>query len=235
MNLTAEQWAYLGGLFEGDGYLGVTEVRGNKNPMIAITQSNLNFINHLNTWFPKWKIYKVKNKRFPDNDCWQLKTYRNDECIHFLKGILPYLINRKNDANEMIVLCEQRLNENSLLKKRHKDINYPTPNENCNAARFAGFTDAEGCISFAINHPDWAPQFCVAQKEKSTLEHLCTLLPQFEDRWVIYGEKFFSLKVKRMNDLFLLLKLITPFLILKQQKASMGISTLRRCIARKRF
>ena len=109
---------YIAGLFDGEGSLSFTknhrtDRNGAKNgkigysPIITITNQNKVVLNLVKEFF---NFGQVSGPR-EENLCYDFQIRNLSDCIIFLKFVLPFLIIKKEKAEDLLSLCEFRFRE----------------------------------------------------------------------------------------------------------------------------
>jgi hypothetical protein len=108
-------WSYLAGLIDTDGSFCVKKQVQNKgtdvkNPryvgFIQITMTDMRAINFLRENVPFGRLCIPKNNCTNSGDHFQFSIHKKEECIQFLKLIIPYLYSKKENAEVMLKFCE---------------------------------------------------------------------------------------------------------------------------------
>lgn len=93
--------AYIAGILDGEGYLGVSLNSGRYRSRIQIEMTALPLLRWINTKIPEARILKrpIRNKRWRQ----QYSLVISDNAIpKFLKHVLPFLRLKKNQANVLL-------------------------------------------------------------------------------------------------------------------------------------
>ena len=119
MSPTSEEWAYMAGLFDGEGTVrtgtnkhGSTFYRaqiGNTNQEVLLWLTEISGVGkcrkHTQSENPRWKQAYV----------WALDGM--DKLLYFLEGIRPYVIIKRGQVEVMITLLQHRLEALSINGK----------------------------------------------------------------------------------------------------------------------
>lgn len=99
--LTNEEIAYIAGIIDGEGYIGIVKPKPFKQICITISNTDFNLLN----WLKAKLGGGISNdKRIRENRklcrSWQMTRYTN--CINLLKKIYPHLIVKKCRVDEIV-------------------------------------------------------------------------------------------------------------------------------------
>lgn len=127
--LSEVEKAYLAGLVDGEGHIGLALGKKTKSyhnetymPNITITNTNLSLLTWIKETTSLGFIFLDSNSRnikWKTKGCWKLRT---NEQIVFLRSILPYLVIKKLQAELLIefhsLLEERVLSEEKIILRK---------------------------------------------------------------------------------------------------------------------
>lgn len=114
-----EAWSYIAGIFDTDGSFSVKKQCENKGtwvknprylPVISLSMIDARAINYIKSSFENGKIYMPKNNDTGNKYHFQFGIYTKEDCIKFLKNIIPYLRSKKENALTLLEFCEKSKN-----------------------------------------------------------------------------------------------------------------------------
>ena len=117
-----EAWSYIAGIWDTDGSFSIkkqcinrgTDVKNPRYlPVISLGMMDtraINFIRSVFEPFGESKLYIPKNKSMTNKYHFQFGIYTKDNCIKFLKHIIPYLRSKKENALTLLEFCEKSKN-----------------------------------------------------------------------------------------------------------------------------
>ena len=107
-------WSYLAGLMDTDGSFSVKKQTQNKGthvinarylPIITIAMTDTRAINYVRENCNVGKFYVPKNSSTNKGFHYHFGVYTKDECIIFLKMLIPYLRAKKANAEVLLDFC----------------------------------------------------------------------------------------------------------------------------------
>ncbi len=117
-----ETWSYIAGIWDTDGSFSIKKQSINKGtdvknprylPVISLSMMDTRAINFIRSAFEPFgesKLYIPKNKAMTNKYHFQFGIYTKDNCIKFLKHIIPYLRSKKENAQMLLKFCEESKN-----------------------------------------------------------------------------------------------------------------------------
>jgi hypothetical protein len=107
-------WAYLAGLFDTDGSFSVKKETKDKrmiNPKytaaILLSMTDIRGINKIIENCPFGKYFVVKSRSCLKGMCYRFGIYSKEQCIPFLKNIIPYLKIKMDQAKMLLEFCNK--------------------------------------------------------------------------------------------------------------------------------
>lgn len=117
-----EAWSYIAGIWDTDGSFSIKKQCINKGtdvknprylPVVSLSMMDTRAINFIRSAFEPFgesKLYIPKNKSMTNKYHFQFGIYTKDNCIKFLKHIIPYLRSKKENALMLLEFCEKSKN-----------------------------------------------------------------------------------------------------------------------------
>lgn len=117
-----EAWSYIAGIWDTDGSFSIKKQCINKGtdvknprylPVISLSMMDTRAINFIRSAFEPFgesKLYIPKNKSMTNKYHFQFGIYTKDNCIKFLKHVIPYLRSKKENALTLLEFCEKSKN-----------------------------------------------------------------------------------------------------------------------------
>jgi hypothetical protein len=107
---TETDWAYLAGIIDGEGCIGqrknVKEGREYRYVRIDIGQKYPALLNWLFDTFEVGRVRTYIRKSRNNRVCFTWRIHGALACSYILKGVLPYLVIKREQAELAISLCE---------------------------------------------------------------------------------------------------------------------------------
>jgi hypothetical protein len=112
-------WSYMAGLMDTDGSFALKKQVQNKGtdvknprylPVISLSMTDTRAINYLRENCNVGKLYIPKNKSTNAGFHYQFGIYTKNECMEFLKRVIPFLHSKKENAQILLGFCEQSQN-----------------------------------------------------------------------------------------------------------------------------
>lgn len=112
--LTSEERAYVAGIVDGEGYVGLVlkhknRVRPSYFPQIQVSNVDENLMRYLEQLVPASFFLKIGSRAKNQKDCFIWAIQRTDGAKKFLELVLPYLIVKKQRAQVLLQYCQSRL------------------------------------------------------------------------------------------------------------------------------
>jgi len=102
-NIDETYKAYLAGFLDGEGSVCLVNSRGRRFPRIALYQKGqLDFMTEIQ------QLYGGSLSLIRRSGVHQLNLERNDQILHFLEDVYPYLRFKKQKAEVLIAICKLR-------------------------------------------------------------------------------------------------------------------------------
>lgn len=102
MPMDSRMWAYLAGLFDGEGHLGFSfssKMSAYPTPIMSIGNTNKEVIEWVKTNFGGGVLMRPRPSR---STMWEWCLWRRDGMGEIIRGMLPYLIIKKRHAELML-------------------------------------------------------------------------------------------------------------------------------------
>ncbi len=138
--VTNEDWAYLAGLWDGEGSIGISKYKNNKNGglknaiTLQITNTDEAIINEVTRVMDVMGIkghvgLRMRTKRLP---AYQISIRRFESCIILLEKIIPYLKAKKELAVLVLRYIKKRMASCDMVKLNFTSNGKKTFREFCN-------------------------------------------------------------------------------------------------------
>ncbi len=101
------QLAYLAGIFDGEGYLGFHPKNSKQKVRVSIGNTYKPLIDWLSTLGGKIGIPRISKLGKKQTFSWRITGYSN--VLIFLTDLEPYLLIKKDKANQVMTFLESRL------------------------------------------------------------------------------------------------------------------------------
>ena len=95
--------AWAAGIIDGEGYVtkGKDKRRNTTQPIVRVDNTDIRILQKLVDNFGGTILFAKRRNRPNSKPCWYWRLY-NRKCIAFLREIEPYLVSRKEKAQEII-------------------------------------------------------------------------------------------------------------------------------------
>lgn len=109
-------WSYVAGLMDTDGSFSIKKQVQNKGthvinprylPVISLSMTDTRAINYIRENCFLGKLYIPRNNACSNGFHYQFGIYTKNECIEFLKMIIPFLKSKKENAKILLLFCEK--------------------------------------------------------------------------------------------------------------------------------
>lgn len=227
--------AYAAGLIDGDGYLGITHAQSQRRYQVEIVVGTT--CRPLAKWLVKHfgGTFIVRPPPKPDTQnvwyMWRVTGKQSQK--KFLSAIQPHLVLKKEQAKNLLEFIEIEINpvkrkeiflavRDQNSKTGSVETDTPNPLSKAGRAYYAGFFDAEGCVTNMQTRP------VVKVSNTNT-----TLLKALQK---VYGgnlgllnnplQKCYNLSIVRQADVKRFILYSLPYLIVKHPKAKKALLML---------
>ena len=135
VNLTKEEAAYLAGVFDGEGSIGLYYCKSHSVPKVQITITNTDF--NLRDWLKSKILWVSIHNRKPNNgrlgtkDLWHWKVSNRGQVKAILEVLVPFLIVKLSQTKLILSLLDDEKEElgnrdynknpSPELRKRQRD------------------------------------------------------------------------------------------------------------------
>ena len=111
-------WAYLAGLIDGEGHLGIEGPQG-PGVMLVITNSSVVLMDWLESHMPVGKKYSLKgSKNGVKRPVWQWWIW-NEDILPIVSAVMPYLIAKREEAEVILLALDERKRYSYALGTGH--------------------------------------------------------------------------------------------------------------------
>lgn len=109
-------WAYFAGLLDTDGSFSIKKETGRRyTGQILLSMTDIRGINKIRKNCPCGTVFLVNAETTKLGACYRYGIYRREEIINILPKIIPFLTNKKNQAEMLLNFCE---NQKIILHRR---------------------------------------------------------------------------------------------------------------------
>lgn len=114
MKLKNTDLAYIAGYLDGEGC-----IRWESSPRLSIQSCNPNPLRFIVKLFPS-SVVRLQNRRTKRNKPVHRLEYGGNNCITLLKMVVPYLIEKKDQAQKLIQIYKLKQEIKEAKQRKHK-------------------------------------------------------------------------------------------------------------------
>jgi hypothetical protein len=249
-----EVLAYIAGLIDGDGHIGIRKIKDKNLPLIQFHNTSKQSCAYLNKLFGGTLAFD-KPKKEGYRTVWKWMLQGKEGCMNFLDKVSAFLVLKKDSANKLVEFLSNPCDENNYYQDC-KDLNLNRKTEQCNFdnierktsdcsffwAYIAGIMDTDGSFSIerSVRKPGnnrqkndlikFRPKIILTMVSDRSIKHILSNceyggLCTVKAKSALRGEAF-RFSIQSRSEAIEFLKRCVPYL---QIKAIQAINILNFC------